>query len=105
MGYGEYTFEGDMNLTPFFEVLHVRARLLQRRRRRYQLFPRRPRAQPVQSSATPRLKTASTAGSPSNALLNESQLSAAQVAAVYGAQLQRLQRHSGGFLLQPRYSV
>ena len=24
MSYGEYTLEGDMNLTPFFEVLHVR---------------------------------------------------------------------------------
>ncbi|NRA29640.1 MAG: TonB-dependent receptor [Parvularculaceae bacterium] len=24
MGYGEYTFEGDMNITPFFEALYVR---------------------------------------------------------------------------------
>ena len=29
MGYGEYTFEGEMNLTPFFEVLHTEAEIFQ----------------------------------------------------------------------------
>lgn len=39
MAYGEYTFEGDMNITPFFEALYSRAEVTVRNSGVPQLFP------------------------------------------------------------------
>ncbi len=46
MAYGEYTFEGDMNITPFFEVLYSRAEISAPNTGIPQLFPSVPDINP-----------------------------------------------------------
>lgn len=82
MGYGEYTFEGDMNLTPFFEVLHVKRDFFSDGGA-YQLFPDVPARNPF-NLCNPEAENGVDCGLAWNALLNNPNFGA-QVAAVFGA--------------------
>ena len=82
MSYGEYTLEGDMNLTPFFEVLHVKRDFFSDAGV-FQLFPDVPARNPY-NLCNPEAENGVDCGLAWNALLNNPNFGS-QVAAVFGA--------------------
>ena len=93
MAYGEYTLEGDMNLTPFFEVLYVE-RDFHSDRGAGQMFPDVPARNPF-NLCNPDAENGVDCGLAWNAMLNNPNF-AAQFFARYGAPPSAL-----GFLYSP----
>ena len=82
MAYGEYTFEGDMNLTPFFEALHVRRDFFSDGGV-YQFFPDVPARNPY-NLCNPEAENGVDCGLAWNALLDNPNFQS-QLLATYGA--------------------
>ena len=81
MAYGEYTLEGDMNLTPYFEILHVTREFFSDAGA-FQLFPDVPARNPF-NLCNPEAENGVDCGLAWNAMLNNPNF-AAQFAARYG---------------------
>ena len=93
MAYGEYTLEGDMNLTPFFEVLYVERDFFSDAGA-FQLFPDVPARNPF-NLCNPEAENGVDCGLAWNAMLNNPNF-AAQFANRYGVPPSAL-----GFLYEP----
>lgn len=93
MAYGEYTLEGDMNLTPFFEILYVQRDFFSDSGA-FQLFPDVPARNPY-NLCNPEAPNGVDCGLAWNALLNNPHFGR-QFAAAYGVPPQAL-----GFLYSP----